>query len=145
MLVSDPKPPCQTLIELYRILQRSDERLVLSSLPELSPKVRIALRFLEEHFIEGAGLKDAVFGVKMHRASLSRKIHKELQEQSIYLTIPEYVNSLRIRKAKGLFESEPMLECKEVASMVGTGGRNLRRIFKSFTGKTPTEYRKTIG
>jgi len=47
------------LRELYRIIDRMRHNLVLSRLPNLSPKVMIALLFIEENFASGVHLSDA--------------------------------------------------------------------------------------
>lgn len=133
-----------TVIELHRILQRMDERLIVSTLPGLSPKLRFVLRFIEENFCEGVGVKQAASYVKMHPASLWKRIRKELTQTGTNITFSEYINSLRVRRAKELLRSDPFLECKEVASMVGTGVRNLEMVFKRYVGKTLSEYRQAI-
>jgi two-component system response regulator YesN len=132
----------EPLIDLYRILQKLDEKLVLSRLPGLSPKVKTALKFVEENFSQEVRLEDAAARVRMHPVSLSRRVRKELRQHEVYISLPEYKDALRARMAKQLIKSNPFLECKEVAHMVGTSPRNLEKIFKRYVGVTPAEFRQ---
>ena len=130
--------------ELHKTIQKLDESLILSELEELSPKVRIALQFLEHKFPEGIGVPDAASCLKMHPASLWKRIRGELFQCGIHMSLSEYTNRLRVVKAKELLQSDPFLLSKELAPMVGTGVRNLQKLFKTYTGKTPSEYRVSV-
>ena len=132
------------LEELYRIIQRADTSLILSNVEGLSPRVRIALQFLEERFHARAGLAQAGRVVEMHPASLCRAVRNELKRNGIYVTLPDYLNRLRLNKARELLRSDPLLLCKEVAFLVGMSDRNFERVFKEYTGKTATEYRRAV-
>gem|GEM_PF-1630629 len=132
------------LEELYRIMQRADASLILSNVEGLSPRVRMALQFLEEGSHERAGLAQAARYVRMHRASLCRAIRNELKRNGIYLTLPDYLNRLRLNKARKLLQSDPFLLCKEIASLVGMSDRNFERVFRKYTGKTATEHRRAV-
>ena len=130
------------LRELYRIIDRMRHNLVLSRLPNLSPKVMIALLFIEENFASGVHLSDAARHVGMHPDSLSRKIHRELEGHDLYLTVPDYFNLLKAVKAREAITSDPLLLCKEVADLVGASPRELQRIFRIHFGSTLSEYRE---
>ena len=72
----------------------------------------------------------------LNSSYLSRIFKKE-----IGVSFVEYVNSLRIEKAKSLLE-ETDLKIYEVAERVGTGNANyLGILFKKAVGCTPYEYR----
>jgi len=118
-----------------------DEKLLLSRLEGLSPRIRTIFRCLEENVTEGPGLRKLARLFRMHSASLSRRWHRELADIGYYLTLSDYRDMLRFRRAKQAFRSDPLLECKKVAALVGTSPRNLRRIFQSFTNSTPEDYR----
>ena len=77
----------------------------------------------------------------MNPSALCRLVREELAQHEIYITLPDYLDRLRVDKAKELFQSDPLIRCKEVASLVAFSSRSLRRIFKKYTGKTPTEYK----
>ena len=130
------------LKKLYRVLDRMRHSLVLSTLSGLSPRVRIALRFIEENFDSGTRLSDAARHVGMHPDSLSRRIHHELEEHNLYLTIPDYINLLKAVRASELVTSQPLLLWKEIADVVGTSPRQLERIFRMHFGSTPTQFRQ---
>ena len=57
-------------------------------------------------------------------------------------TPSKYIINLRMRMAIELLETSS-LSIKEISAMVGYSNFNFfTRIFKSFTGKSPTQYRK---
>ena len=75
--------------------------------------------------------------VNFHPVYLSR-IFKEVNGVSPM----EYLTSLRINKAKDLLLSDPDLSLKDVAEFVGyTNPFYFSRVFKTVTGKSPSEYR----
>lgn len=77
--------------------------------------------------------------VNFHPVYLSR-IFKEMKG------IPpmEYLTSLRIKKAKELLKTDPDLALKDVAEFAGyTNPFYFSRVFKTVTGKSPSEYRNT--
>jgi YesN/AraC family two-component response regulator len=70
---------------------------------------------------------------------LSRFFKQETGENMV-----EYINRLRIEKAKYLL-SEKDLSILNVSEMVGYGNdRNLNRVFKQREGITPGKYRESI-
>jgi Response regulator containing CheY-like receiver domain and AraC-type DNA-binding domain len=61
------------------------------------------------------------------------------------ITPAKYIIQLRINEAKHLIETRPELGIKEIGEIVGyTDQHYFSRIFKSITGKTPTEYKDSI-
>lgn len=130
------------LKKLYRVFDRMRYSLVLSKLHGLSPRVRTALRFIEENFDSGIHLSDAARHVRMHPDSLSRRVRHELEEHDLYLTIPDYINLLKAVRARELLTSQPLLLWKEIADVVGTNPRQLERIFRMHFGSTPTQFRE---
>ena len=129
------------------VLSVIEKNYPFSQINRLSPKVTAAFQFMEENFNEWTPegkeitLQHVAVNVGMHPASLCKKIHKELGRNRIYVTCTDYLDGLRVLKAKEHFQSNPHLLCLQVANRVGTGERNFRKIFKSFTGITPSEYR----
>jgi transcriptional regulator GlxA family with amidase domain len=121
-----------------------DERLTLSELEGLSPKAKLALKSLEQNFAIGISLKEAAAQVRMRPDSLSRQIHKELASHEIWITIPDYLDMLKVKRAKELFCLYPLCECKEVAALVGLSVRHLERLVKRHAGMTPACFRKKV-
>ncbi|NLO99724.1 MAG: response regulator [Clostridiaceae bacterium] len=79
--------------------------------------------------------------VNFHPVYLSR-IFKEVNGVSPM----EYLTGLRINKAKDLLLTDPDLSLKDVAEFVGyTNPFYFSRVFKTVTGKSPTEYRSAYG
>ena len=131
------------LRELYRIIDSMDQSLVLSQLEGLSPRIRTVLRFLEQNASDETGLGGPAGLVRMHPAALSRKMHRELRNLGCYLSLWDYRDMLRLRSARRASRSDPLLECKEVAALVGVSPRTLRRIFKRYTNSSPEDYRRS--
>jgi transcriptional regulator GlxA family with amidase domain len=130
--------------EPYRIRKGAAEVPVLSKLPGLSRRVRMALRFLEREFCSGTRLSDAARHVKIRPDSLGKLVRGELLARGIHFTIPEYLSLLRITRAEHLFTSDPLRQCKEVAALIGLSTRHLERLFLRFNGLTPTEYARRV-
>ena len=84
---------------------------------------------------------DVAEHVDLEPSSLCKKIHNELSQLHIHITCSQYIDGLRVKKAKKMFQNNRYLYCYQVAEKVGTGDRNFRKIFKTFTGKSPSEYR----
>jgi len=103
--------------------------------------VKMALEFIEENYRQPDCWCRAARCVRMHRSSLSRKIRKELVEHDIYLTPHEYTNGLRVREARKLLLSDPLLLEKEIAVKVGMNPTGFRRVFREFTGRSPISFR----
>jgi len=73
---------------------------------------------------------------------LSPSYFRKLFKETTGLTPVEYINSLRISKAKQLLESG-ILSVTDAAEAVGINDPNyFSKIFKAATGMTPTEYKR---
>ena len=101
----------------------------------LSPTVKKAMHYMSEHFNENITLNDIsnLVGVSVQYFS---KIFKE----EVGCNYVDWLNSLRINRAKELMESTQMT-IKEVGFQVGYNDPNyFSRIFKRYEGVAPTEY-----
>ena len=101
----------------------------------LSPTVKKAMHYMSEHFSENITLHDIsnLVGVSVQYFS---KIFKE----EVGCNYVDWLNSLRINRAKELMESTQMT-IKEVGFQVGYNDPNyFSRIFKRYEGIAPTEY-----
>ncbi|WP_102411215.1 helix-turn-helix domain-containing protein [Beduinella massiliensis] len=81
-------------------------------------------------------------------SSLSDKVHfsesylSNLFKKQYHMTVGEYINQLRMEKAKQLL-LEPAARVSDVAEQVGFDNTDyFTKRFRQFTGLTPTEYRR---
>ena len=73
--------------------------------------------------------------------NISPYYFSKLFKEEAGITFIEYLTTLRMTKAKALL-SDPAIPVKEVGTKVGYQDPNyFSRIFKRYTGKTPTEFR----
>lgn len=57
----------------------------------------------------------------------------------------DYLTALRMEKARELLQSQPELHAKEIAALVGySDPLYFSKIFKKYTGLSPSEYRKSL-
>lgn len=96
------------------------------------------IRYLEEHFREEIVFEEMAKDIGISY-SYMRKLAYELTGKSMI----DYVNQLRIEKAKRLL-LETRLNIKEVASEVGYYNvQSFNRFFRKFEGMPPSSYRMT--
>lgn len=98
-----------------------------------------ALRFMEMHYSENISLQEVAEMLGVHFAYLS----KTFKADTGY-GFSEYLNRMRIGKAKELIESG---ECrvKEIYTLVGFNQYNyFFKVFKQMEGCTPAEYEKKV-
>jgi len=94
---------------------------------------------LKLHFSEQVVITDLADMVKLDPAYLSR-----LFKNAKGVSPMEYLTGLRMEKAKELLLSEPNLILKEITEIVGYNDQYyFSRIFKEFTGVSPSEYKKS--
>lgn len=123
----------RTLLDLYAFGSLPDSRSPNQTFSQLSP----ALRYMEEHIEEAISLKDiaAQLGVSEYHTCV-------LFRQSLDMRPFEYLNKIRIRKARLLLQTEPELGISDIASRVGYESESyFIRLFKRFQGVTPNKYR----
>ena len=95
-----------------------------------------ARRFIHEQSDEGLSLKKVAQAVKISPNYLSEKFKKVTGENFV-----GYINRRRIEKARDLL-LKPDLRISEIAFAVGFQSLSqFNRVFKKFSGKSPTEYR----
>lgn len=104
---------------------------------EVSPFVRKAIRYIEEHLDEDLGRDEIANYVFLNSAYLSRLFKRELGK-----SLSEYILEARINKVKPLLE-ETNIKISEIALSVGYSNfSHFTRMFKKATGLTPHEYRR---
>ncbi len=98
-----------------------------------------AVEFIETHYTEALCLEDVAKAVYLSPYYFSR-----LFKEKTGLTFPEYINRLRISKAKILMLKQT-LSIGQIAEQVGYSDQSyFAKVFKEFEGRLPREYRKTI-
>lgn len=115
---------------------------ILSSLPEgpaMSAPVLEAVRYIRHHFREDVSLADVARHIDMSPSWLTKRFNQECA-----MSIPQYLLSVRMERAKKLLSETNMLVF-EVAGSVGFDNpRYFVSVFKKETGFTPTAYREQI-
>ena len=112
--------------------QKSDDTPIIKN-----AKLRDAVLYIESRFDEGITLSDITKAAGVNHTTLTALMKEELG-----LTIMEYLMKYRITVAKKQLEftSVPI---KDVANMTGFKTvQHFSRVFKSYTGTTPAEFRK---
>lgn len=85
-------------------------------------------------------LKEISKNLEVHPSYLSREFSKYFED----LTFGEYIRKLRIEKATQLMHS-PKYALTEIAYLTGFSDQShFARIFKKYTGKSPSAYRKSM-
>lgn len=85
-------------------------------------------------------LKEISKNLEVHPSYLSREFSKYFED----LSFGEYIRKLRIEKATQLMHS-PKYALTEIAYLTGFSDQShFARIFKKYTGKSPSAYRKNI-
>ena len=100
--------------------------------------IEAVILYVREHFTEDISLDMLAEKYGTYPQYLSKRI-----KQYLGLTFHDYISSLRIEKAKELLASTAK-EINEISKESGFVSRNtFLRVFKKYTGVTPSEYRKS--
>lgn len=100
--------------------------------------IEAVILYVREHFTEDISLDMLAEKYGTYPQYLSKRI-----KQYLGLTFHDYISSLRIEKAKELLSSTAK-EINEISKESGFVSRNtFLRVFKKYTGVTPSEYRKS--
>lgn len=102
--------------------------------------VPMAVRFIESYYFMHLDVDMLCEYVQYSRSYLSRLFNNELG-----ITIPEYINQVRINHAKELFE-QTLLSVQEVSASVGIiDSFYFSKTFKKLVGVSPNQYKKQFG
>ena len=71
-------------------------------------------------------------------------LNKLINEHSEATSVSNLINSIRLQEACRLLTEQPQMTVVAIAEEVGLNTRNLRRLFQSKYGMTPTEYRREL-
>ncbi|MCU6712488.1 response regulator [Paenibacillus sp. J5C_2022] len=100
-------------------------------------EVQLMRVIIRERYAEDLQVADLAEQVNLHPSYAGMLFKNETGEH-----VSDYLNGIRMNKAKELLERSTM-KIYEISEAVGIADyRYFCRIFKSYTGKTPTEYKK---
>lgn len=117
----------QQIIEIVAQQIGKIERMVV-----LGRKMYIVLEYIDRNFQQDITLEEAAGQVSWNAAYLSQMFRKEMN-----MTFKQYVNQLRIEKAKTLL-ADGRLSVEQIAEQIGYSNANyFYKVFKSKTGKKP--------
>lgn len=101
--------------------------------------LRKALDYIQEHYSEQVTLNEVAENIYVSTFYISRMFKKELGKSFV-----DYLNDVRIEKAKELLK-DVKYKTYEVAEIVGISDPHyFSKLFKKYSGMTPSEYRDTI-
>ncbi len=125
---------------IYDAFGISDE--VLTDLSETEESVKTvskAKNYISRTYMQEIGLTDVAEKVGLSSAYFSRLFKQETGENFI-----DYLVKIRMDKAKNLLENTS-LSTKEIGESVGyKKGKYFGKLFKNYTGYTPTEYKAKV-
>lgn len=99
-----------------------------------------AIRFIDQNYYQDIDVDMLCEHVNYSRSYLSRTFKSETN-----MTIPEYINKIRVQNAVNLLTNSKM-PVKEISIMVGMKDSfYFSKLFKKITGETPREFRKNHG
>jgi YesN/AraC family two-component response regulator len=99
--------------------------------------IKRAVEFIHQHYQEKLSLAEIAA-----QACLSKYYFSRLFHRVVGIPYQEYVNAVRIEKAKELLTQTPCSSITQIGYEIGFGGlRNFESHFKKLTGYTPYEYR----
>ena len=102
--------------------------------------VRAALAYMQSHCTEKLSLGDVADNVYVSQWHLSKLINRHTDQSFL-----ELISSMRIERAKVLL-TDPALRIHAIAEQVGYNDvAHFSKSFKKLTGKTPVEYRASLG
>jgi LacI family transcriptional regulator len=101
-----------------------------------NPHVTTVIRHMYEHLSESFGIKRLVRLVSVSRRNLEKQFRRHL-----HCTPYEYLNWLRVEKAKQLLQGKKKFKIKEIATLCGfPHPTQFRIVFKRLTGQSPRQY-----
>jgi xylan 1,4-beta-xylosidase len=102
--------------------------------------IKRAVEFIHQHYQEKLSLAEIAA-----QACLSKYHFSRLFRRVVGIPYQEYVNVIRIEKAKELLTQTPYNTITQIGYEIGFGGlRNFESRFKKLTGCTPYEFRERI-
>ncbi len=101
--------------------------------------LRKAIDYIQDHYNEQVTLNEVAENIYVSTFYISRMFKKELGKSFV-----DYLNDVRIEKSKELLK-DVRYKTYEVAEIVGISDPHyFSKLFKKYSGMTPSEYRETI-
>lgn len=139
---SDRIGKCTAIGQLERLLTHMIEdgcMLVREKKARQDPVKDFVLDYIVTHYREDLSLETVADQLQMSRSYLSTYFRDKTG-----MTFTDYLNALRMSKAKDLLNSGEDIRISEVAAEIGYRNVNsFIRMFKKICGVTPGEYRRT--
>jgi len=110
---------------------------LVSSAPHADSVVRSCERWLKENYTQTNAITQIVEQVKIPERTLKRRF-----KAATGATLIEYIQNLRIEKAKSLLEAGTMAVDDISVAVSYEDTSFFRRLFKRLTGLTPSQYRR---
>lgn len=99
-------------------------------------EIQLMCRYIQKHYMEDVQVSELAKLVQLHPSYAGQMFKQEIGEN-----FSDYVNRVRMEKASELLEQTTM-KIYEVSSAVGISDyRYFCKIFKGYTGITPTQYK----
>jgi len=129
------------IAQVYLLKWHDEGQLPYASLVRRNPHADAVVRacedWLGEHFTESGALQHVVERAKIPERTLKRRFRA-----ATGMTLIEYLQNLRVEKAKRLLEGDA-LPVDEISAETGYEDASFfRRLFKRRTGLTPSQYRR---
>ncbi|GGH36571.1 response regulator transcription factor [Paenibacillus segetis] len=123
--------PEQTLMHHFEVMMKQYDLMVSGTSP-----VQRALAYIHDHLDQSLSLSQVAKHVHMNPNYFSEVFKRETGQNYI-----EFVTQAKLRKAMSLLSETPA-KISEVANQIGYEDiKHFNRLFKKFTGQTPSEYR----
>lgn len=135
----------KTLTETKRLLEELTEELSFRQQKQLNANIK-------NHLIQQALIyirKNSAMALSLQSVSaavgLSESYFSSLFSQTVHSTFSQYLNKVRIEKAKELL-LDSNYRINEIAYQIGyQTEEHFHRVFRKFTGQTPKEFQRTKG
>lgn len=133
---SDNKAAFSVMSKFYYIISRVYPQIKFAPQKNINSSVKKAVDYITQHYKEDISLKQLADIVALSPSRFYAVFKKETG-----LTAIEYKNLICLRNAQKLLVATE-LTVEEISERLGFNSSTyFRRIFKRFTGKSPTEYR----
>lgn len=110
-----------------------------STLPRTvrDPYVRSIIEFMEAHFCEGIGIKEAIASIPLSRRSIEIRFKKEMGS----ITMLKYLTEIKLNRMKELLLATDATVLDIAIESGFSESENIYRIFHKIVGCTPIEFR----
>lgn len=142
-LINEKIQQCVTILEVEKLLQEGVTfaakavRERKQRAEQKDPVTCFVMDYVNEHYAE-----DLYLDVLAQKLNLSGGYLSSYFKEKTGMNIVDYINEIRIIKATDLLEKN-RLKIHDVAEAVGyRNNTSFNRMFKKYTGVTPTEFRK---